>query len=720
MITKEMKTAFFKSQAALFMSTLATKGDGGTAGGFKGLCVRDLDDTAHIIGIVMSGGRPYGVNTTVSCVGDDTNDPTGEERILSGCLTDEETKNGINALMDITGSACVERLTEFFAERYLTTKVNGQAILSPTEITKLSQAIAPALRKTLDAILTSSNVDIEAVKIVSGGTAHEASYKSYAFYSIKDETLRLLRHQAASSYPALANMMADVISIRQTIDNRDPLQPALIASDPDVLSKPILKKLAGNRLGIDRDTLCALSQVPPDWFPKTQKEMDYAKAIVGNFLILTQGDPVRLLKPSSGRFEAYAHTLLSAYADTRPPEGATEHDMAYLHKAIDFSAFDALKKSGDRKTICEMADAVSQSIPPAPNVPPDALAGYIKRRYAADVSLQAMSECRSGVEHLLDLMVSRVSMPLVAHLSGLKQPPVNYELFNVSRNMAEELLLQQKSPVVILEHFRHLHNMLGLLQSGGPNALNGALEELNEQKEEERIQSLGGYILTKEDKATLSRYHGSTGRQEWPTFFAPFEVGNVAIVPLLSKEDLSHESDVMQNCCSDYYAVKSKTLTSLLFSIRKRDGDNVENLATFELNPEKTSGMAFSDIRIGACLGFGNSPKIPLDAKNIIVRFWEERVQPYRTLLRNARNNKDMEMSIINAHSAPERKGIDLLIDYNWRSDVQLERAMEPWTPYISKRYRVSIDKIKEMPFVKDAVDTINPLLKTMKSLSVA
>lgn len=725
MITKEIKASFFKSRLDLFMSALTLQGDGDAIGGFRGLRIRDIDDTTHFMGVVLSGGRPYGVNTTVSSAGDGTHDPTNDERIMSGCLMPDETANGLTALMDIAGNPCVERLSELFAERYLSEKISGVSVFSNAEIEKLSKAIAPSLRKVLDKVLDQSGVDREAVRILADGTAHDPSYKSYAFYSIKDAEKRLLRHQAANSYPALANMMADVMSIRQTIDQKLPLQPALMAADPEVLSKPLLKRLTGNRFGVDRKTLCALSKLPSDWFPKTKKEMDYAKAIIHNFMVLTQGDPVRLLKPSSGRFETYAHTLLSAYSDTRPPEGATEHDMAYIAKAIDFKAFEALKKAGDRETILAMSKAVSQSIPAIPNVPPEALESYINRRYAPDISLHAMNECRAGVEHIIDLMISRVSMPLIAHLSGLKKPPVNYELFKTSRELAEEFLLQQKSPVTALEHFRSLHNSLGLLRDGGPNALNGMLtplEEMSQEEEEKRIDALGGYTLSPEDIAIMNSYHARTGRQEWPAVFAPFKVGDVAIVPLLSKEDLAYESDVMQNCCSDYYAVKSKTLASLLFSIRKRTENGVENLVTFELNPVRSDYKSidptgFHGINIGACLGFKNSSRIPLDAKNIIVRFWEEVVNPYKVDLKLKHGGSARRREIGSIGDSQEKTGIDRLIDYSWQSQAQIARAMEPWSACISKRYRVPISQLQDKPFIKDAIATINPLMASMQTL---
>jgi hypothetical protein len=167
------------------------------------------------------------------------------------------------------------------------------------------------------------------------------------FYGSKDPELAKLRLQASKAFPILAGMIADNPLIAEKVDTMEPIQPLLI--ERTGLTKGSLKKLGKlafaipaepvfsdedafegrDALGVLRDrrfvnrgnvsldtALLNLSQMPPDYTPKDDKEWRAYLAILictavplGNAL---GKDPIEFLKPSKGNWVAYKDSLARA------------------------------------------------------------------------------------------------------------------------------------------------------------------------------------------------------------------------------------------------------------------------------------------------------------------------------------------------------------------------------------------------------------------------
>lgn len=701
MINKEDKQALLKSQLNLFLGVLRKRVSGVNTD-FKGICIKDVDGTAYALGVCGSSDRPRGVNETVSTDRSDS-DVSEMDVLLRGVQTDEQRARGLPSLIEMNNGTAARHLLEIFSERYLSVTIMGEVVFPEEQRIALCERIRPVVQSEIDQILDDAEIDRQALSIIDKASP---SYKAYAFYAVKGDA-RVLRHQAAASYPILANVMADIMTVRQAIDGRMSLQSALMNTSPvnangtPVLTKAMLKKLAGRNFSqtIPYSALRALSEIPIDWFPKTDTEMHYAVGIIDNYGFLTGGDIHKLLAPSSGRFESYAKSLALAYADTRSPDGATEMDMEYLSKVVNFKEIEKLSKKGDFDDIRKAARFIKDSDAPLPsNVTHKALHDYIIRSYAPDYSVDSMRNTHATCMHIMEIMERRVTAPLIASLSGRDIVPVVHELISGARDVAMSFLLHGKSPSTALEHFRKLDNQVDLLMYGETKKYE--VEELSEEDEAARVCALGGYLLTEEDKDIMRTAMAYSGKQEWATDFRPLRINDVVIVPLLSTEDLTYEGEVMSNCISDYYAVKARDRHSAMLSIRRITDTGVKNLATVEY-----IGGSVRNYRLSAALGFGNSYSLPLDAKNMLIQFNNRVVIP----LNEKMKRDDLSANPVASGNAVKKDGLDALSGYDWRKRRLIERAMLPWTGYIARDFRMPIERLAVKDVVKNAITAINP-----------
>lgn len=576
-------------------------------------------------------------------------------------------------------------------ERYVHTL--PERIRSKAPVDKL---VASEKKAIEDRIMNFLNVDQEALNLIR--FSDFPTIRAYKYYSDrKDETIHTYRTQAAQTYPIMANLIAERITTRHAVDNSNPLLAVLIEAmgknslGENIISKGLMKRFvnkqfAPNAVPLER-LLFDLSELPPDWFPKDQENWNAfcdITATIGQTFRNPEIKMETLYKSCAGDWVGFKERLALAFADTRPPDGATKNDMDYLEKAIDFKSISKLPKA----QIQEMAEMISQKMPLPDNVSAHALEDYIVKKYAPDSSRDALDEACENFKILVKTFQDTILMPTAAYASQLNNPRLNFGAQTSLAILAKSMLTEGKSAIAILESTRKGTNLIMELSRKSAPAV-----------KEKKIES--DCCVSPEDIEILKRTHAWDGNVEFPYVYPPIQAPNgVYIVPLLSINQISREGECMRHCVGDNYVGRCIQGTSNIFSFRSvSESGEVMHLSTMDISPNNSS------MKISCNLGYQNTKNIPANAKQAENWFRHNHLHM-------------MSPGKIQTSSALEETGVIIqkTCGFDWKSADNIQERMRPWGSMISKTYRIPLDKFLDIQTMQDVAHLLNPALKVKKS----
>jgi len=250
-------------------------------------------------------------------------------RLLSGGAASDALGIGdALAFMGIAGDrpTLVSRSVQRFAEGIGDARITARL--------PLANLAASEARRFDDSGLARVRAALNADALAALGAAGPFQWRDYLYYAEPGEAGRL-RRQAAGVYPLLATVMAGRPSIKGAIDRKEPLADAIQAAfGADAGGKPrmgkgVLKRIQGVTWptgGIAPEQIGhALSDIPPDWFPRDRAEWDAfcdVTATVGMILKPSTGQPSETLYAGcGGKWADFQQRAAKAYTDSRSPEG---------------------------------------------------------------------------------------------------------------------------------------------------------------------------------------------------------------------------------------------------------------------------------------------------------------------------------------------------------------------------------------------------------------
>jgi hypothetical protein len=612
---------------------------------------------------------------------------------------------GASALADLS----VRRFAESFADPRISARL-PLADLRAAESKRVDDAGLSALRGALDA---------EALDILAA--VDDFQWRDYAYYSDGGEK-GVARRQAGKSYPLLSTFMARIPSIRAAIDKREPLGPALQAAfgdGPD--GKPRLGKAVLSRLhglawptnGIPHDQIVrALSEIPPDWFPKSREEWDAfcdIHATIGTVLREATGlGPDVLYGGCGGKWVEFRERIARACTDDRPPEGTTEEDAAYFREAIDWKTLEKLPRDKIEAAALESVARLDKL--PSERIPGHAVVDWIVRLYAPDTSREALHNACLTTEDMVDAFAKKVLLPLAAQECGLEDVYLAPVQFEAARASAAKVLYSGKSANAIFELSRHFHSQYEHIMEAGADKVEDA-EKQRRLEEARRAASL----------TALGIDHANIPEDGWPPLSAVVQAPNgVYIVPLTDPRLLQDEgrpghcnngprenadgSLGLRHCVGGYSGTcKNGGHILSMRVLTGKDHPTFERLSTAEISPLPYGD---TDLKCRQHRGFSNGA--PPEAATRAFEWYKEEVAAGRIQL-----NHDKIRAHVGA-STMKVDDVERACGYEWRERRRIEDAMYPWGQYVGKRWRkMGLDEFAKQPEVREVAVQINVALES-------
>lgn len=690
---------------------------------FRGM-IKTHNNTVKVIGILIDKDVPVGINHSFKITKDqDAN--TIIKNIINGDIPTEIHDKGIkNLSLFLKGGISqlfMEDLYQKF-EQNLEKKIiggNGFKKILETIQSKEDEFIFKNIFSPFK-----NHIDIEALEIT--GSAFSPTEKSYIYYANTDSEKRKLRHQAAHSIPALANFIADKMSLRLTVDKMEPLQPALDNvvgknnQDNSIISKSMMKRLNGRKLDFKEfesqalNILAVLSELPPDWFPKDDQEWDSFLTIHTTIGQAIQGEDrsyEKLYKASSGKWTEFKNNLALAWRDLRPPEGATKADMDYIEKAINLKVLGNLSKKHEFEKIRSSAKAIAESIPLPKNLSVTSLEKWINNIYAPENNKKTFEAMANAVNDISDGLSKRIVLPCVAYEANMKEVSIDRKIEKNSQDIAKSMIFDGRSLSDGLETLRKIRSQYnGLTQS----------EIGSHTKEDIIIQDKESINISESVEKIMKEYMGWPGdNMEWTPFVDAFVAPNgVACIPLTNSELLSYEGEFMNHCVGDYHVTHCKNDLERIFSLRmKNNADEIVTLATMAVN---FNGNEYSKKPYVSCvLGYSNSYAVS-PACNAAVDIMKNKLAEIEHMGINAIHallgkDKNSILEQKHLHVEDNKNRIEKDSGYDWKNKKNIFEAMSPWGPFISKPWRKKPDMILESDPIQNLAKEINPSLKSKR-----
>lgn len=697
-------------------------------GRFKGIVYKN-GDSIQIVGISLQDNNvPIAINESIHK--DDY--ATKVNSFIHGEISEEIKDNSFNVFKAMLNKT----IGDTFLNQYIIdfeTEFNKKTLESPTYINLCKQISNKEsdflIKNILQPFIDNKLIDTEALSIVCN--SYLPTEKSYVFYSEKDETKRKLRHQASTSVPVLANLIADKLSLRQTVDNMNPLLPALNqvlgnnSLGQPIMTKSMMKRLNSRILNFHgedtkaKSIISVLSELPPDWFPSDDKEWDSFLKIHTNIGMNIEGGDRgydKLYKASAGKWTDFMNSIVLAWRDIRPPEGATKADMEYLEKALDIKLLTKMAKEYKFEEIRASSKAISESIPLPSNITPQSLEQWINTMFAPDNSEKTIVGIGNAINDISEALRKRIVMPLVAYSTNLKTAIPNRKTEEMSLDVAKSMIFDGRSLTDGIEILRKIKSQYGSLVMA---PIETVIAPTVEKKSDKGKDS--GYIA--EDRVQIMKdFMGYPGEdQEWSPLVQAFIAPNgVACIPLINKELLSYEGEFMNHCVGDYHVTQCVNGTERIFSLRRKNNDG-------ELTTLATMAVIFrnNQAKVSCVLGYSNTSSVspatqaPVDMMKQYLSQINTKGPAYlKSLL--GKSNSHMSDSFDNAQRDEIRKNmIEADAGYSWNKRENLEKAMSSWGQFISKPWRKKPDDIFTAPVIIETAKTINPSLQVKKTPSL-
>lgn len=557
----------------------------------------------------------------------------------------------------------------------------------------------------------------------------DLTWGDYNFYN-ETEQKGLMRKQAAQMYPLLAGIMARRFTLKMAIDQMKPLVEAIEKSFTPPLTKenpepkPLLTKAALSRLrgigfstsGVAPEKLGqAISQLPPDWFPKKTEDWkpeDWKAfcdltATVGTWMKDVTGTPLSMLyEGCAGKWGDLRDRIVRSFADTRPPGGADEDGVKLMTDLIPWKELEKLPREKIPAAAVECAERIKDQLPNG--VTQDGVEDWIIRLNAPARDREIISNACLEVAQMSDTFANKVLIPLAAnelYRLGTQDIYAGYDSIQTASETSAKVLFSGKSAVKIFELVRTYTGLALAVQSGGTidpqqaekdKALmeNAELEKKRREialieKEKEAIK---GAMMVGIDPTSPIPDDG------WAPMTPILQAPNgLYIVPLTDPKMLTEEGQGWNggdrnnpdgsegNCLCvgtfNGYAHGCRNEGKQIISIRQptpegaRPYVRLSTCCLYQLKPED------NELRIQEHRGVRNG-NVPEEAQ-IAFNWYKSEIEHGRITL-----NRDGIMRRVNAARKQISDQIANSCGYEWRERNRIEWAMAPWGSLVDKKWR--------------------------------
>lgn len=531
-------------------------------------------------------------------------------------------------------------------------------------------------------------------------------------------------------------------------DGRDPYAPPQLSekvvrqmlqasfgvrSDPAQPDKPqpvVPNHVFANLRGVDWPTggvpleriVAALAELPPDWFPKKREDWDAfcdLTATVGRLLPSLTGTPLRTLYENcAGKWDELRLRIVTAYVDTRPPEGTSDADAAVLEAGVDWEALAKLprdKLEAGAIAAFERLEGLSG------NISQEVIVPWIVRRVAPDVSQEYLRNACFEVSEMAEVFARKVLLPLAANEArerdGRQQFPLAHQHHVIANKVAASILLPGKSMVRLMEMARAYANRSVEIGGAGADELPERTEE-DERKEREAIQAAM-------EAATMAVIgidpNSPIPADGWaplaPVARAP---NGVYIVPLtepghLQDEGRGYSGNSGRN--KDNSAGLSICVGGGGYAgLCQRDGQHIVSFrvegGTSGAPYTRLSCMQVGPIKQGStelkCLQHRGQANGAVPERS--ERAWEWYKEQFKTGALVL--NYDGVRSRLASARAAQVDEVALACGYDWRDRDRIYKAMSPWGPFVGKKHRkMGVDQFAADPDINTIIQAIDPRL---------
>lgn len=457
-----------------------------------------------------------------------------------------------------------------------------------------------------------------------------------------------------------------------------------------------------------------LAQLPPDWFPKNEKDWNAFLAItttIGSRLRLpvvkqdSNGNlqeetiSLRALYDScAGKWSDFLLRLATAYRDTRPPEGAPEEEAAIVEKLLENPALADEDINKVRAVANILIDSVSDQLSRA--VPRESWVAWLVNRTIPDASRDTLNQICNEVMDAAEAFSRKVLLPAAAYLIHERFPRVQLFVstrqFQAAHMSAVNILFAGKSATRIVESVRQYINRAGEIAAAGTTL------DIAEKAEQIRKN-------TKEDTEFYRIYSAvglfpsnPKGPEEWEPLCPPFIAPNgIYVVPLTSRKELIEEGRGRN--LKDPNAAKNEDgsyglricvgeVSMHYFQNCLRGG---QHILSFRI---PTPGSSVPFVRLG-CLQLEKVKPGTQEIKNLQFRGPSNENPSPETMAAFEFFKGAIESGAlpiyhdrITAHLL--RQGeligdeIELICGFPWRRAKHLNESMAPWGRFVSKKYK--------------------------------
>lgn len=303
-----------------------------------------------------------------------------------------------------------------------------------------------------------------------------------------------------------------------------------------------------------------------------------------------------------------------------------------------------------------------------------------------DTSREALQAASTALMDVIHAFRDLIILPTMA--SGFGATPfVSAELLRLGTEASARFLFDGVNLPKMLEAQRHWHTQIANIY-----AATGAEEEaliLNEVEED-----------------------------GWPalcdTLIAP---NGLTILPLTNPRVIEDEGahgpdrfgvEGLHHCVGGY-SERCRAGTSHILSVRRVHSDGTfDRVTTVDIRDVSLDGMSFN---VKQNYARGNT-KAPKDASDAID--WFEEMVAYQQIQLNI----DGVMTFLGARNI-KHQDVGAFCGYDWKKEGSVERALEPWRPYLPKRAReISVDDLREQPEFADMQTNVAPKYRTMSTFA--
>lgn len=556
-------------------------------------------------------------------------------------------------------------------------------------------------------------------------------------------------HRAKLAAPVERNGETRTLEEWMRMDGRDPnapwqlsekvvrqtLQAAFAKDENDQPTVPnhVLANLRGvtwptNGIPIDR-IVSALAQLPADWAPKTRPDWDAfcdLTATVGRLMPDMTGTPLRMLyEGCSGKWDALRDRIMHAYADSRPPEGSTEADVAYLEGGIDWDALKALPRDKVRAAAVE---AVSRLENFPEGIARNDVENWIVGRIAPDVGREAIHNACIEIQEMAETFGRKVVLPIAANAatrrSGMDEHPLAEQHNVAAAQAAARILLPGKSVVRLMETVRAYVNRADEISAAGlsleTDAQLAAREEQRRIQAAEREAALAAAAATQAANAVGIDPTAPIPKNGWPPLSNVIQAPNgVYIVPLTDPDMLADEGRGWGNAEDGGRNADGSMGLGICVggnSYVNRCQRNGEHIVSFRI--AGSNGEPYTRL---SCMQVG-----PLTMGSGILKNLQHRGQGNRTVPEAANKawewykaaaargeiplNHDKVRERLEIVRKVKVDEVALACGYDWKDPRRLLRAMTPWGPFVGKKHRkMGVDDLAADADVQDVVQALDP-----------